>query len=70
MATPEGEEAIDALRGVMAFVHVTDAGILRMSDEITRLRSQLQDCEMSLKIYDDSRSSEYWERHAVQPSNE
>lgn len=38
--------------------------------EVIRLREQLQSCEMSLKIYDDSRSSEYWERYAVQPGNE
>lgn len=38
--------------------------------EAQRLRDQLHDCEMSLNIFDDGRSSEYWLRHAVQPSNE
>lgn len=39
-------------------------------EEVDRLRDQLHDCETSLNIFDEGRSSEYWMRHVDQPSNE
>lgn len=40
MATKEGDEVIEQLRGIMAFVSVTDCGLERMGDELDRLRAR------------------------------
>lgn len=39
MATKEGDEAIEALRAVIAFISITDEGLERMGAEIDRLRA-------------------------------
>ena len=57
-----------------------DAGCLTktrigdLEDQIRRLNNRLdnsllklRDCEVALETWDDSRTSEYWERHHPQP---
>lgn len=46
------------------------AALCDAADERDALFDQLRDCEMSLKVFDEGHSSEYWERHTVQPSSE
>ncbi len=36
-------------------------------DEITRLRAQLADAELALRIWDQGENSEYWLRWRVRP---
>lgn len=55
-------DIVERLRDMRATVN---QGPLRMeaADEIERLRERIQDAELSLGIWDHSRSSEYWLRH-------
>jgi hypothetical protein len=44
--------------------------ILHLETAAAEQHDQLRDCEFSLNIFDEGRTSEYWLRHSVQPSNE
>lgn len=47
------------------FIAHSRADIPWLCAEVRRLRAALDDCETALRIWDESRSSEYWERHPL-----
>lgn len=50
--TKEGDEVTEQLRGIMAFVAVTDAGLETMGAELDRLRAALEEIASGLSVRD------------------